>query len=191
MIFSTYSKPAEPDFDENNRTDIFKLNRYETVFLLGYEFCCTVMTIFLNSYLLLIILFKVRGLDHILLNFSIVIETLLNVFERQVFQCFCFYPNLGQIKQCSIHSLTIFIKIFKVKLEGRPQTVPMITAAFFGLFHGFGCNLIMTVSLAQRSWWGSLDWCGAAANIHKYIIYSIIYCQVVVSLEVQPHRISI
>ncbi|KAL5267168.1 hypothetical protein ACHWQZ_G004267 [Mnemiopsis leidyi] len=128
MFFSTYSKPAEPELDEYNRTDIFKLNRYESVFLLGYEFCCTVMTIFLNSYLLLIILFK-------------------------------------------------------VKLEGRPQTVPMITAAFFGLFHGFGCNLIMTVSLAQRGWWGSLDWCGAAANIHKYIIYSIIYCQVVVSLE--------
>ena len=73
----------------------------------------------------------------------------------------------------------------KVKLEGRPQTIPMVTAAFLGLFHGFGCNLIMTVSLAQGSWWGSLDWCGATANIHKYIIYSIIYCQVVVSLEVR------
>ena len=62
--------------------------------------------------------------------------------------------------------------------------IPMVAAASLGLFHGFGCNLIMTISLIRGDWIGSKDWCGAVANIHKYIIYSIIYCQVVVSLEV-------
>ena len=60
----------------------------------------------------------------------------------------------------------------------------MLTAAALGLFHGFGCNLMMTISLIHGDWVGSIDWCGAAANIHKYIVYSIIYIQVFVSLEV-------
>ena len=60
----------------------------------------------------------------------------------------------------------------------------MLIASALGLFHGFGCNLIMTISLIHGSWVGSMEWCGAAANIHKYIIYSIIYLQVVVTLEV-------
>ena len=60
----------------------------------------------------------------------------------------------------------------------------MLTASVLGLFHGFGCNLMVTISLIHGYWVGSMEWCGASANIHKYIVYSIIYCQVVIALEV-------
>ena len=83
--------------------------------------------------------------------------------------------------------MTVISKI-QVKFEAHPQSIPIFTAAALGLFHGFGCNLMMTISLIHGDWVGSMDWCGAAANIHKYIVYSIIYCQVVVSVEVSCNR---
>jgi hypothetical protein len=61
----------------------------------------------------------------------------------------------------------------------------MVTASVLGLFHGFGINLIMTISLIQGDWPGRMEWCGASAIVHKYIVYSMIYCQVVLCLEVR------
>ena len=39
--------------------DLYRLDRYEAIFLISYELLCTVMTIVLNSYLIFIIYFKV------------------------------------------------------------------------------------------------------------------------------------
>ncbi|KAL5267171.1 hypothetical protein ACHWQZ_G004270 [Mnemiopsis leidyi] len=116
----------------------------------------------------------------------------LSVLERSLL---ILYEVTCTLLTIVLNTYLIYTILFKLKISSNCVYIPMIAAAALGLFHGFGCNLIMTVSLIQRDWLGSKDWCGAAANIHKYIIYSIIYCQVVVSLEAaylisHPHGYS-
>ena len=57
-LFSTTHAPVSPGTYILEST--YLLNQYETIFLTTYEFLCTVMTIFLNSYLLFLIICKVN-----------------------------------------------------------------------------------------------------------------------------------
>lgn len=116
----------------------------------------------------------------------------LDVYERTfliIFELIC------TVLTILLNGYLIFTIVFKLKISKNCVFIPMLTAAALGLFHGFGCNLMMTISLIHGDWVGSINWCGAAANIHKYIVYSIIYIQVFVSLEAaylisHPHGYS-
>ena len=62
--------------------------------------------------------------------------------------------------------------------------IPVLVASVLGLLHGAGPTLTSCVSLILGRQIGSMFWCELAHVIHKHIVYSIIYCAALISIEV-------
>ena len=72
----------------------------------------------------------------------------------------------------------------QVKPSKNLPSIPILCASLLGLFHGVGFNLMLTISFFNGDWVGNMTWCGVTAVLHPYVVYCMIYCFVVVSLEV-------
>ena len=72
----------------------------------------------------------------------------------------------------------------QVKLKETPSIYPVLAASIIGLVHGLWPNLISTISFISWAHPGAMVWCNVSEVLHGHIVFSMILCSTVVSVEV-------
>ena len=71
-----------------------------------------------------------------------------------------------------------------MKLRTNPSLIPVLVASLLGLLHGLGPTLTSTLALILDKQIGPRLWCEIANVLHRHIVFSIIYCATLISVEV-------